>query len=202
MQTFILTFYIITISLSLSLSACQEDEKKFTSNTPSGPQPEPPKPVESNVEKDPPPPPPVKEEEPCIPEKVEVSYSNPNIQECFDQQRIWDFKRDICTEDVGFSEECTYDNLQESINRLGIKTPAALTKAKKGAKLIACGEKNDRSTVIAQWVYPPEGTTCSENVKNAAPVTVCYKKVGADAEPLDTSDKDAVNAFVYACIAE
>lgn len=137
----------------------------------------------------------------CAPGELEVKFDD-NIQACFDSNGIWDFSRNICLENVRSSFNCDFDSLTKAINDAGMATPSKITQAIGKAKLIACGEKNDGNTIIAQWVYPPSGSKCEHTKQDGLPVTGCYRKRLDGEASLDRSDPEAVKAFVNACLGE
>lgn len=138
----------------------------------------------------------------CAADDLELSFP-PEIEACFKQNRIWDFSRGLCTQISGScSDNCQYDNLISAINNAGMATPQKIEQAIDSAKLVTWGTKNDGKTIVAQWVYPPSGSSCTYDLQKGLPVTGCYRIVGPDEPKLDKSDPEAVKAFVNACIDE
>jgi hypothetical protein len=193
------------------LFSCTDEESSFSGDS-SGAPPEKVE-VASDAELDfdsdavaetPPPPPAPAEggaDTSCAPSEVEIAFEG-EIQSCFDDNRIWDFNRSLCTEVPASSFSCDFDALALAINDAGMATPAKIIEGKGKAKLIACGEKNDGKTIIAQWVYPPVGDRCSYDLQDGLPVTGCYRILPTGSAPLDPSNKEAVAKFVYDCIDE
>lgn len=136
----------------------------------------------------------------CMPNELEVAFPE-EIQSCFDGNRIWDFNRNLCTEISGSClDDCKYDNLILAINDAGMGTPRKIEEAIGKAKLITWGTKNDGKTIVAQWVYPPSGSSCTYDLQKGLPVTGCYRILPPGSPTLDKSNPDAVEAFVNACI--
>ncbi|NRA46002.1 MAG: hypothetical protein HRU09_13705 [Oligoflexales bacterium] len=136
----------------------------------------------------------------CVADELELQFPQ-EIQDCFDSNRIWDFNRSLCTPISGTcNDNCEYDELISAINSAGMGTPQKIESAIGRAKLITWGTKNNGNTIVAQWVYPPSGSTCTYDLQQGLPVTGCYRILPPNTPLLDKSDPAAVEAFVNACI--
>lgn len=136
-------------------------------------------------------------------DQVVVSGAQKEIQACYDQKRIWHFERSLCLEPVAASFECNFDSLLAALeSQLGSKDGSvykALSEGRdNGVKLIACGEKNDGNTIIAQWVKVEEQAgNCSTNFSKNYPTTACTKRNAAS-----PTTPEEVRQFVYQCLDE
>jgi hypothetical protein len=105
---------------------------------------------------------------------VEVSFSK-KIEDCNKAGNIWDFSRSVCsTVPKATSFECSFPGFLAAMDKLGTPDERVQENQAKGAKLVACGEKE--GIVLAQW-YIPTTEQKAENdcsASNASFVTACY----------------------------
>lgn len=105
---------------------------------------------------------------------VEVSFPK-KIEDCNKAGNIWDFSRSVCsTVPKATSFECSFPGFLAAMDKLGTPDERVQQNQAKGAKLVACGEKE--GIVLAQW-YIPTTEQKAENdcsASNANFVTACY----------------------------
>ena len=105
---------------------------------------------------------------------VEISFPK-KIEECNVAGNIWDFSRSVCSS-VGKAKsfECSFLGFLAAMEKMGTLDERVKQNQDKGAKLVACGEKE--GVILAQWYIPTNeqrnNSDCSAG--NAKFVTACF----------------------------
>ena len=105
---------------------------------------------------------------------VQVSFPK-KIEDCNSAGNIWDFSRSACSSvPKATSFECTFPSFLAAMDKLGTPDERVKQNQEKGAKLVACGEKE--GVVLAQWYIPTKEQAAEGDcsASNANFVTACY----------------------------
>lgn len=105
---------------------------------------------------------------------VEVSFPK-KIEDCNKAGNIWDFSRSACSSvPKATSFECTFPSFLAAMDKLGTPDERVQQNQQKGAKLVACGEKE--GVALAQWYIPTKEQAANGDcsASNANFVTACY----------------------------
>lgn len=129
--------------------------------------------------------------ESCI-EGDQINLKFPEeIQSCIDKGRLYNFATDECLEVSLANFECSFEAMEKQVSAIGVNSESIIAAQKEGALLVACGEKNEGKTIVAQWYYPlnPIDSCADENPASRI-VTACYKiQEPGNLPPLETEEQ-------------
>jgi len=105
---------------------------------------------------------------------VEISFPK-KIEECNVAGNIWDFSRSVCSSVAkAKSFECSFLGFLGAMEKMGTLDERVKLNQDKGAKLVACGEKE--GVILAQWYIPTneQKNTSDCSAADAKFVTACF----------------------------
>ncbi len=122
----------------------------------------------------------------CDYDKDQVNLKFPtNIQQCVDAGNIWNFERRECSPVQRASYECSFDGIiARADGELGIGIESVMRDLQAAnAKLVACGEMQNRDILLIQGWYPTgEAEECEYNPSMTIFVN-CYQLWGPGEKP-------------------
>ena len=107
------------------------------------------------------------------------------IKKCLiDDGRTYNFDSNSCMNMHKASFDCDWDNIKLAMKKIGLISGVIETDSKEGAKLVSCGQSQDRNRIVAQWVkLPKEGFDCKAKKVPANITTGCYTMYVDEAPP-------------------
>ncbi len=109
-----------------------------------------------------------------------------NIKACHDQGKVWNFYSKTCSnlpKETSF--ECTWTGVNNALVTLGVNPAANANIINKNGKLVGCGEKTDKKTVVFQYFVPPTTDIDEINCSWSQSTTiwiVCGRQFSSQAE--------------------
>ncbi len=88
----------------------------------------------------------------------------PEVARCLNQGLLFDYPSKTCSNASKLPEGCSYDIIRARVMALNIVNPnlTSLDQARmQGAKLVACGQKDNGRIIIAQWITSSAATVAS-----------------------------------------
>lgn len=145
---------------------------------------------------------PVENQNTCIEgDKIKLNLP-PDIQDCMNKGRIFNFKTNLCLEVATASYSCDFAGLAAKIEEKGMSSKSVSAARDKNAYLVACGEKNAGKTLVAQWYHLPDDIDpCLASFSPAQVVTSCYKLYAEGELPANATKEDQ-ERIVQSCLAE
>lgn len=139
---------------------------------------------------------------PCVKgDKVEFQWTGP-IKECFDQGKTWDFDSKTCVAIRKAEFTCDWNTVTAELTKADLLTPVLKDAPGTGAKLISCGQSQDKKRIVVQWVKEPKsGTVDCKNVSSLGGVTTgCYTDYTPELPPPLPTDPEEKKRQVYGCL--
>lgn len=139
---------------------------------------------------------------PCVKgDKVDFQWTGP-IKECFDQSKTWDFDSGTCVAIRKAEFTCDWATVTAELSRAELLTPTLRDAPGTGAKLVSCGQSQDKKRTVVQWVKEPKsGRVDCKNVSSLGGVTTgCYTDYSPEAPPPVPTDPEEKKRQVYGCL--
>ncbi|SMF62061.1 hypothetical protein [Pseudobacteriovorax antillogorgiicola] len=121
------------------------------------------------------------------------------IQGCIEQNRIYSFYDQVCLETQVAPFPCSFDAVIQKVKSIGVGYQSLEDARSQNALLVACSEKNQGRTVIAQWIFPKSDDPCELDLASREIVTACYRlNVGGSGKKAETPEE--ISAMVDECL--
>lgn len=133
---------------------------------------------------------------------VNFDWSGPEKTCIVDQHMTYNFDTNQCAQMRPAQFTCDWATVQAQLTQRNLLTPTLKTAATSGALLVTCGESQDGSRIVVQWIdTPPPAGTCTYDPNQEHITTGCYTQYTGTPPPAPTTPA-AQAAAVYACMNE
>ncbi len=124
------------------------------------------------------------------------------ISSCYESGRVWNFDSKECVVMKAAKFSCDWTHVISELGKIGLESPDINKASTKDTSiLIGCGQSEDNSRIVVQWINVPEGNGC-KNVQPGLTITGCFTNYGTRVPPPVPTSKEERDSRTYACMNE